>query len=136
MGWWGGAPLGSAACRKPRYSPQWSATLPSLRATLWHRPHLLLFLCPQVAGDADSLSEDKQAESEEEEEGRAPNSPGNPGGTHTVAWSLASLSGPQHCSASGEDPPKPAGPALCQPPDAACAEGESRGKPGQQDGVK
>lgn len=64
------------------------------------------FLCLQVAGDADSLSEDKQAESEEEEESRAPNSPGNPRGTHTVTRSLASLSGLRHCSAPGEEPPQ------------------------------
>lgn len=63
------------------------------------------FLCLQVAGDADSLSKDKQAESEEEEEGRAPNSPGNPRGTHAVAQSLPSFSGPRHCSAPREDPP-------------------------------
>lgn len=71
--------------------------------SLWHRPHLLL-LCLQVAGDADRLSQDEQAESEEEEEGRAPNSPGN-SGTHThCRQSLAFLSGPWPCSGPGVDP--------------------------------
>lgn len=96
---------------------------------------IFCFLCLQVAGDADSLSEDKQAESEEEEEGRAPNSPGNPRGTHNVSQSLASFSGPWHCSAPGEYPPKPSGVADCWPSDAACAEGESWGEPEQQDSV-
>lgn len=35
----------------------------------------------------------------------------------------------------GKSPPKPAGPAGCQPSGAACMEGESRGETRQQDGV-
>lgn len=96
------------------HSP-WEASLqPTVERVCCSRPCALpfgtdltfCFLCLQVAGDADSLSEDKQAESEEEEEGGAPDSPGNPRGSHAVAWSLASLSGPQHCAPPGKRSPQ------------------------------
>lgn len=79
------------------------------------------FLCLQVAGDAHSLSEDKQAESEEEEEGRAPNSPGNPMGGHTSPLPPSQDHG--ITLLLGKMLPNP----LVRRADAACAKGESQG---------
>lgn len=68
-----------------------------------------------MAGDADSLSKDKQAESEEEEEGRAPNSPGNPSSTQRGGNTLSPSPLPPSQSHSiallpGKIPPKPSVP--------------------------
>lgn len=82
-----GSALGSVcSCPTPRALP-----------SLWHRPHPLLVLHPQVAGDADRVPQDQQAEPEEEEEGRAPNSSGNPrGDTPWLGTTTLSTDTPQN----------------------------------------